>query len=84
MRVWACSCLTVLLSACASDPIVVTEKVPLLPPTAYLEPCPVSLGDGSLGAALVGLRETVECDRADKTALRAWVDEQAPADDESR
>ncbi|WP_157826495.1 hypothetical protein [Halomonas sp. MES3-P3E] len=52
--------------------------MPQLPPSAYLAPCPVSLGDGTVGAALEGLRATVECDRADKTALRAWALEHQP------
>jgi hypothetical protein len=52
--------------------VIVTEVRPLLPPAAYLEPCLVELGDGTIGDALQGLRATVECDRADKAALRAW------------
>lgn len=75
MRAWGCVCLTALLSACASDPLVVTQQVPELPPSTYLDPCPVSLGDGTIGGALQGLRATVECDRADKAALRAWAAE---------
>ncbi|MGM0825685.1 MAG: Rz1-like lysis system protein LysC [Pseudomonadota bacterium] len=78
-----CACLTLLLTACASDPVVVTRLVPLLPPSAYLEPCPVSLGNVTLGDSLEGLRATIECDRKDKASLRAWRDEHAAeADDQ--
>ena len=80
MPAWGFSCLTALLTACASDPVVVTEGDPTLPPEAYLDPCPVDLGGGSIGDALLGLRATVECDRADKAALRAWRDEHADDD----
>lgn len=73
MRAWACPCLLVLLTACASDPAIVTVREPVLPPGAYLLPCPVSLGDGTFQGALTGLRATIECDRADKAALRAWA-----------
>lgn len=84
MPVWGCACLTAWLSGCASDPVVVTEVQPRLPPPAYLEPCTISLGDGSLGDALLGLRATVECDRADKAALRAWAAEHDGDDGDER
>ncbi|MCK0743576.1 Rz1-like lysis system protein LysC [Chromohalobacter nigrandesensis] len=61
-----------MLTACASEPVTVTEREPVLPPASYLQPCDVSLGNGTIGEALQGLRATVECDRADKAALRAW------------
>lgn len=72
MPVWGCICLTAWLSGCASESVVAVEVRPLLPPEAYLEPCEVSLGDGTIGGALQGLRGAVECERADKAALRAW------------
>jgi hypothetical protein len=37
------------------------------------------LGDGTVGDSLLGLRATIECDRADKAALRAWVSEHEAA-----
>lgn len=80
MPVWGCACLMAWLSGCASEPVVTIEQQPLLPPAAYLEPCPVRLGAGTIGDALQGLRAAVECGRADKAALRAWADEHA-ADD---
>ncbi|KAA0014419.1 hypothetical protein F0A17_01860 [Billgrantia pellis] len=54
---------------------MITEREAVLPPAAYLEPCAISLGDGSVQGALQGLRSTIECDRADKAALRAWAAE---------
>lgn len=81
MRAWACLCLLVLLTACASEPVIVTKRVPVLPPSAYLEPCSISLGDGTVQGALLGLRATLECDRADKAALRAWADRAAPSEE---
>ncbi|QTP60917.1 hypothetical protein HNO53_20690 [Billgrantia antri] len=57
-----------------------TKPVPILPPAHYLQPCVVTLGDGSVGEALQGMRAAVECERADKAALRAWVREQEPDD----
>ena len=56
--------------------MVVTEREAVLPPAAYLEPCPISLGDGSVEASLKGLRATIDCDRGDKASLRAWAAEQ--------
>ena len=81
MPAWACACLLGWLTGCASSPPIVTEQEPELPPPAYLEPCPVSLGNGTIGDALKGLRATVECDRADKASLRAWRAEHAEGDE---
>lgn len=78
--VWGCSCLAVLLTACANEPATVTVREPVLPPVSYLQPCEVTLGNGTIGDALQGLRATVECDRADKAALRAWRDEHVDDD----
>lgn len=83
MRVWVCPCLTVWLTACASSEPPAPDVVPALPPDSYLEACPVSLRDGSIGGALVGLRSAIECARADKAALRAWRDEHAADDSEA-
>lgn len=77
MRAWGCSCLMLSLTACANDPQVLRVREAVLPPASYMEPCPVSLGDGTVQGALTGLRSTVECDRADKAALRAWSEHQA-------
>lgn len=77
MRAWVCSSLMLSLTACASDPQVLRVREPVLPPASYLDPCPVSLGDGTVQGALTGLRSAVECDRADKAALRAWRSAQA-------
>ncbi|RKR02604.1 hypothetical protein C7446_2322 [Kushneria sinocarnis] len=77
MRAWACSCLLLSLTACASEPQVLRVREPVLPPDAYLQPCPISLGNGTIQGALTGLHATIECDRADKAALRAWSERQA-------
>lgn len=63
---------------------MVTQRVPVLPPPAYIEPCAVSLGDGTVQGALLGLRTTIECDRADKAALRAWAAEHDVTTDDER
>jgi len=56
--------------------IVVEREVPVLPPARYLQPCeavPVS----RLDLVIERLSELVECERADKAALRRWAEERA-------
>jgi hypothetical protein len=57
--------------------IIVEQEVPVFPPAEYLEPCeaePVS----RLDLVIERLSELVDCERADKAALRAWIEERQP------
>lgn len=63
---------------------MVTQRVPVYPPEVYLQPCPVGLGDLSVQGALAGLRAALDCEQADKAALRAWAAEQREESGEQR
>lgn len=65
-------CLTLFLSACQSSPEVVTRSLPVLPPESYLQPCPLEYPDNRISTALDVLAAGIDCERADKAALRAW------------
>ena len=57
---------------------MIEREVPVFPPAEYLQPCsaePVTQIDAVL-EALAGL---VECERADKAALRRWIEERRPS-----
>jgi hypothetical protein len=73
------SCLT---ASCASSPsepvepgrIVVEVEVPVFPPERYLEPC-VGTPATRIDEVIAELSDLVDCERADKAALRAWIAE---------
>lgn len=66
-------CLSMFLTACATDTIYVDRRVPVLPPAQYMEPCDLDLG-ATIGSALQGLRAGVDCERADKASIKAWAE----------
>ena len=50
------------------------QEVPVFPPEEYLEPCttePVSRIEDVIGS----LSDLVDCERADKAAMRRWIEE---------
>lgn len=68
-----CACL--ILSGCQSSPQYITKREPVLPPAEYLAPCPIEYGDRSLAEVVQALSAGIECERADKAAMRRWADE---------
>lgn len=67
-------CLSMFLTACATDTVYVTKREAVLPPAQYMEPCQLELGT-TIGSALQGLRAGVDCERADKAAIKRWAQE---------
>lgn len=67
-----CACL--ILSGCHKT-IYVDKRVPVLPPAEYLQPCTIDYGDRSLAEVVQALSAGVDCERADKSAIRRWADE---------
>lgn len=65
------SCL--ILSGCHK--IYVDKRVPVLPPAEYLVPCSIDYGDRTIAEILSALSAGVDCERADKAAIRSWADE---------
>lgn len=66
-------CLLTFLTACATDTVYVTKREAVLPPAGYMEPCTLDLGT-TIGSALRGLRAGVDCERADKAAIKQWAE----------
>jgi len=61
---------------------VVEVEVPVFPPEQYLDPCeaePVS----SMELVLERLSGIIDCERADKDALRRWIEERRPSPEPS-
>lgn len=50
----------------------------MFPPEHYLEPCEAA-PPRRIDAVLEGLSDLVDCERADKAALRAWIEERRPS-----
>lgn len=67
-----CACL--ILSGCHKVTYV-TKRVPVLPPAEYLQPCSIDYGNRSLDEVLKALSAGVDCERADKSAIREWAEE---------
>jgi len=49
--------------------------VPVYPPEEYLDDCEIARQERDLGSELRRLANLVRCERADKAALRAWIEE---------
>ena len=67
-----CACLMLSLAACHSNPV---KRVPVFPDPNYLKECPIDYGDRSAQAVIEGLSSGIDCERADKKAIRCWVQE---------
>ena len=67
-----CACL--ILSGCHKT-IYVTKREPVLPPAEYLAPCTIDYGARSVSEVIQGLSAGIDCERADKAAIRRWADE---------
>lgn len=86
LRLIAALPLSFLIASCASSPsepeepgrIIVEREVPVFPPEHYLEPCEAA-PPRRIDAVLEGLSDLVDCERADKAALRAWIEERRPS-----
>ncbi len=73
------------LTGCASDSpqrVVITQREPVLPPEQYLVPCEIDVGEGTVAEVLTGLRAGIDCERADKAAIRAWASSFSEPDSE--
>ena len=66
-----CACL--ILSGCHKT-VYVDKRVPVLPPAEYLQPCPIEYGDRTLAEVVKALSAGVDCERADKQAIKVWAD----------
>lgn len=71
-----------LLASCASsrepvEPgrILVEREVPVFPPEEYLDECVIPRESNTVGAELRRQAALVRCERSDKAAIRAWVEE---------
>lgn len=67
-----CACL--ILSGCHKTTYI-TKREPVLPPAEYLDPCPIEYGERSLSEVVTALAAGIDCERADKAAIRKWRDE---------
>lgn len=66
-------CLTLFLTACQNNPVVVERIVEVYPPAAYLEECRIEYPDRTEHGAIKALAAGVECERAGKKAARCWI-----------
>ena len=68
-------CAFLTLSACQSNPQYITKREPVLPPAEYLAPCTIDYGSRTVSEVIQGLSAGIDCERADKAAIRRWRDE---------
>ena len=68
-----CACL--ILSGCLSSTKYITKRGAVLPPEQYLEHCKPEYKERSIEDSITGLSALVDCERADKAAIRRWADE---------
>lgn len=66
-------CLTLFLTACQNNPVVVERIVEVYPPAAYLEDCRIEYPDRTEHGAIKALAAGVECERTGKKATRCWI-----------
>lgn len=80
-----------LIASCVSSPnepvepgrVVVETVKPILPPEEYLDPCESPRVSRRVEDELRRLALVVDCERADKAALRRWADESRTSTPES-
>lgn len=87
MKTWTIALATsFLMASCASSPsdpppepgrIVVEVEVPVFPPERFLEPCSAETVR-RVDAVIAALSDLVDCERADKAAIHAWIEERRP------
>ncbi len=65
-------CLTLLLAGCQSE-VIVTKREPVFPPGQYLSECPLDYSDRTPAGVIRTLAAGIDCERADKRAIRCWV-----------
>lgn len=68
-------CASLTLYGCQSSPEYITKREPVLPPAEYLAPCTIDYGTRTVSEVIQGLSAGIECERADKAAIRRWRDE---------
>jgi len=71
-----------LIASCGTSPdlvkpgrILIEREVPVYPPEEYLDDCEIARQERDLGSELRRQANLVRCERADKAALRAWIEE---------
>jgi len=77
IRALTVATLMLLLTACASEPVVRTQTEVRYPPDALMQRCPMPVYNGETWGDLAAYtvqvkRVALECD-ADKKALREWA-----------
>ena len=70
--------LSFLLTCCSSSPeatVAVYKREIVTPPENLLDYCESGESDRTFGGELNRLAGLIRCERADKDAIRAWIDE---------
>lgn len=67
-----------LLASCGTPPreeVIIYRDTLVTPPARFLEHCRVPVTSRTVEAELERRGQIIDCERADKDALRAWSDE---------